>query len=333
LVTYSHIVTVTMRVDSWPAARVVALAALLVAGSLLAGCAAQATPATSNNVRHVVARRAIAEPEHVTVIPNLTYGVASGVALQLDICLPTSPAHGASTLRPAIVAIHGGSWMVGDKAEPQWRSVCEWLASSGYVVASVDYRLAPAYVYPDQLADVESAVEWLRDPAQAKRFGIDPTLVGAFGGSAGGDLAAMLGTVGQGSLDRGHRVAAVAELSGPADLTAKGAEGDILKPRVLSYLGCTSYVSCPQADAASPIDNVDASDSPFFICNSSDELVPVSQSASLADRLKAVHVPVTFVTVPGTLHSISMLTPLLRERIVDFYRLALVHHPRGTATS
>jgi acetyl esterase len=321
-----------MRVEFWPAARGVALAALLVGALLMTGCATRTTPAPAPTARHVVAKRAIAEPEHVSVLPDLTYGVASGAALRLDICLPTAAAHSAAALRPAIVAIHGGSWMVGDKAEPQWRSICEWLASSGYVVASIDYRLAPTYVYPDQLTDVESAVEWLRAPAQAKRFAIDPTLIGAFGGSAGGNLAAMLGTVGRGPLDRGHRVAAVAELSGPADLTEKGAEGDILKPRVLSYLGCTSYASCPQAAAASPIDNVDPTDSPFFVANSSDELIPLSQSASLVARLQAAHVQATLVTMPGTLHSISMLTPDLRARIVDFYRLMLVHSSPAAQT-
>jgi acetyl esterase/lipase len=297
---------------------------------LLVGCTAQ--PAKAVPVHHVVAKPALAQPQHVTLIANLAFGVASGAPLLLDVCMPTAPAHAASG-RPGIVVIHGGSWMVGDKAEPQWRSICEWLASSGYVVASVDYRLAPSYVYPDQLVDVERAVEWLRAPAQAKRFGVDPTLIGAFGGSAGGNLAALLGTTGSGSLDHGHRVAAVAELSGPADLTERASEAPILRPRVLSYLGCASYASCPQARTASPVDNVDSTDPPFFIGNSSNELVPLSQSISLVNRLKAAHVPVTLVTVPGTLHSISMLTPALRTEIVNFYGSTLAHPERGVATS
>ena len=322
-----------MRVVLLSAARVVALAALLVAGLVLAGCAAQPTPSVPQNVHHVVAKPALAAPVHISVVPDLSYGIASGVTLRLDICMPTAGAHTAASSRPAIVAIHGGSWMTGDKSEAAWRGICEWLASSGYVVASLDYRLAPTYHYPDEINDVESAVEWLRAPIQAKRFDIDPTLIGAFGGSAGGDLAALLGTAGRGPLDRGHRVAAVAELSGPADLTVNGAEAPLIKDHVLSYLGCTTFVSCPQAVRASPADNVDSSDPPFFIGHSADELIPLSQSLNFVARLKAAHVRVTFVTMPGTLHSIAMLTPALRTQIVDFFRSTLVHDAPTTTNS
>jgi acetyl esterase len=324
-----------MRVVSVSAARGVALAALLVVGFVLAGCAPQPPAATSavHSVRHVLAKRAVAAPVQVTVLPDIPYSTVGGMTERLDICMPTAAAATPLTFRPAIVAIHGGSWMEGDKAEPQWRRECLWLASAGYVVADVDYRLAPRYHFPDELTDVETAVQWMRAPAQTKRFGIDPTLIGAFGGSAGGNLVSMLGTVGRGALDRGHRVAAVVELSGPADLTARAPEADVLRPRVLSYLGCASYANCPQAVAASPIDNIDATDSPFLILQSTNELIPLGQSVSFANRLRAARVPVTLVTVPGTLHSIAMLTPTLRVRIIDFYRSVLVHHDPASATS
>ena len=322
-----------MRVELSSAARVVALAALLVAGSLVTGCAAQSAPTPVQKVQHIVAKRTVAQPVHVTVIPDLSYDVAAGVELRLDICMPTTSAHTTATSRPAIVSIHGGSWMAGDKSEAAWRGMCEWLASSGYVVASLDYRLAPTYVYPDQINDVERAVEWLRAPTQAKRFDLDPTLIGAFGGSAGGNLAALLGTAGTGALDRGHRVAAVVELSGPADLTVKGEEAPLIKDHVLSYLGCSSFASCPQAVTASPTDNVDSSDPPFFIGHSQNELIPLSQSLNFVQRLRAAHVAVTFVTMPGTLHSIAMLTPALRSRIVDFFHATLMHPAPAATTS
>lgn len=325
-----------MRVVSISAARGVALAALLVVGFVVAGCAPQPAPesaAPGHSVRHVLAKPAVATPVRVTVLPDIPYSTVGGETERLDICMPTPAAATPLSFRPAIVAIHGGSWMEGDKAEPQWRRECLWLASAGYVVADVDYRLAPRYHFPDELTDVETAVQWMRDPAQTKRFGIDPTLIGAFGGSAGGNLVSMLGTVGRGALDRGHRVAAVVELSGPADLTERAPEADILRPRVLSYLGCASYANCPQASAASPIDNVDSTDSPFLILHSTNELIPLAQSVSFANRLRAARVPVTLVTVPGTLHSIAMLTPELRVRIIDFYRSVLVHHEPAAATS
>jgi acetyl esterase/lipase len=316
-----------MRVATFAVARVAALASLLVAALAITGCTAEAAPP----VVHTAVARPVVDPERVQVIPDLTYEVADGVPVRLDICRPVVPSTVAITFRPAIVVIHGGSWMEGDKSEAAWRSVCDWLAAAGYVAASVDYRLAPKFVYPTEITDVQHAVEWLRAPAQVKRFGIDRTLIGAFGGSAGGNLAALLGTLGHGSLSAGSRVAAVAELSGPADLTASGAERAILQPRVLAYLGCRSLAACPQAAAASPIDNVDPSDPPFFIAHSTDELIPLSQSLNFVARLHAAHVPVTLQTEPGDLHSVSMLTDTLRARIVDFFHTELVH--RATTRS
>jgi acetyl esterase/lipase len=314
-----------MRVASFAFARVAALATVALAAIAVTGCTAQAAPQAA----HTAVARPVVDPERVQVIPDLVYGTADGVALKLDICKPVVQSKVALTFRPAILVIHGGSWMEGDKAEPQWRAVCEWLGAAGYVAAAVDYRLAPKYVYPAQITDVEDAVEWLRAPAQARRFGIDRTLIGAFGGSAGGNLAALLGTLGHGSLSTGARVAAVAELSGPANLTASGAEHAILQPRVLSYLGCKTLAACPQAAAASPIDNVDPTDPPFFIAHSTDELIPLSQSIDFVAKLRAAHIPVTFEEEPGSLHSISMLTDSLRAQIVDFFHTQLVHRVRA----
>jgi acetyl esterase/lipase len=322
-----------MRVVSLPSLRIVVIAATLVAAFLATGCTAQATSVVRHSLHHSIVRHTQTTAELVTVLPDLTYGVAAGVPLRLDICTPVTRAGIAIALRPAIIAIHGGSWMEGDKAEPQWRDICTWLASEGYVAATVDYRLAPKYRYPDELRDVEQAVEWMRAPAQVRRYGIDPALIGAFGGSAGGNLAALLGTIGTGALDTGHRVAAVTELSGPADLTVNGAEAPLIDERELSYLGCQSLRACPQDVPASPIDNVNSSDPPFLILHSQDELIPLSQSLRFAARLRAAGVHVTLDVVPGSLHSISMLTPSLRATIIDFFRSTLVHHAPASETS
>ena len=74
-------------------------------------------------------------------------------------------------------------------------------------------------VFPAAIEDVQAAVAWLRADEQIARFNIDPDRIGAFGGLAGGNLVALLGTLGSGDLTTASRVAAVAELSGPIDLT------------------------------------------------------------------------------------------------------------------
>lgn len=222
--------------------------------------------------------------------------------------------------RPAVLSIHGGSWARGDKGNSDWRNVCEWLASEGFVAYSVNYRLVPDVSFPAAIEDLGRAVEWMR--ANADRYGIDPDRIGAFGGSAGGNLAALLGARGSGSLTDGSRVAAVAELSGPVDLSydgivvAGGSSG--LEQIVLDYLDCASLLDCDAALDASAVRALDRTDPPVFIGSSTEEFIPLSQSSGFADDLSALGIVNRLVTVPGSLHSIGILDAAMRDEVSAF---------------
>jgi acetyl esterase len=304
------------------------LAALAIVATafVLVGCApAVVAKPIRTTVQHVAVIHEFPTFPGIRVRTNVEYAYASGHPLRLDVCLPKSAKGSRITPRPAILVIHGGSWTIGSKDNRAWRSTCEWLASSGFVAAAVDYRLAPAHIYPAAIDDIQHAVEWLRAPAQAKRFSIDPALIGVFGGSAGGNLAALVGTEGEGPLDVGHRVAAVAELSGPANLTASGPERLEFVPAEAKYLGCKRLTICPAARQASPLYHVDPTDPPFFVGNSTDELIPLAQSQSLVAKLKSVGDSATLAIVPGRQHSVDMLDAKLRDRILAFFHDKLVH--------
>ena len=142
----------------------------------------------------------------------------------------------------------------------------------------------------------------------------------AVDGAAGGNLAALIGVDGSGLLTTGSRVATVAELSGPSKLTAAGlglgTTRQAFQQVELDYLGCAGFGDCPQARAASPRYHVDESDPLFFIGQSLDERIPKPQSDALVAALRKVGVDTNYVTVKGDRHSIAMLTPELRSRIV-----------------
>ncbi len=276
----------------------------------------------------IVGIRTFTAPQ-LEVHADLEYGTrADGTLLTLDVCMP--PADVFAAERPAVVSIHGGSWARGDKANADWRNVCLWLASEGFVAASVNYRLVPEARFPAAIEDVALAVEWLRDPEQAERFGIDPARIAAFGGSAGGNLAALLALAGQGPLDEGSRVAAVAELSAPvglsgSELTADGASPWLLEV-VGEYLACAPAASideCPQAADASPATFADPSDPPVFIGHAEREVVPVAQSRRFAAQLTAAGVSTELAIVTGTEHSIGILDETLRARVAAFLRTHL----------
>ncbi|MEF3404783.1 alpha/beta hydrolase [Agromyces sp. CCNWLW203] len=273
----------------------------------------------------VVGIRTFTAPSRIAVEPDLEYGAREdGTLLTLDVCTPPGAELTDEPL-PAVVSVHGGSWARGDKANADWRNTCLWLASEGFVAASVNYRLVPDAVFPAAIDDVALAVEWLRDSEQAERFGIDPARIGAFGGSAGGSLAALLGTTGEGPLDTGSRVAAVAELSGPVGLgsaeLAADAASDWLRGIVGDYLDCVPGASdeqCPQAADASAGSHADPSDPPFFIGHAVAEAVPLGQSERLAATLAAAGVPTELAVVPGAGHSIGILDAEMRARVAAF---------------
>ena len=294
-----------------------ALAALLV----LAGCGPTGSDAGAIDPELDAVGTDLATDPDVTVLADLEYGAADGTPLLLDACLSPGFDAGAQKV-PGIVVVHGGSWREGSKDSVGWRAVCTWLAGAGYPAFSVQYRLAPADPFPAGFDDVSSAVEWLRAEEQVTRFGLDPERIGVFGGSAGGNLAALIGTNGSGALTDGSRVAAVAELSAPIDLTGVALTDDFA-PLQLEYLGCTSFADCPAAERASPNRHVDATDPPFLIVHSTREKIPLAQSERFVEDLRAAGIDVEFFVADGTLHSIALLDDDLKRRITAFYARTL----------
>ena len=92
---------------------------------------------------------------------------------------------------PVVVHIHGGALIMGTR---KWinRTLVEKLTSSGCVVVSVDYRLAPETKLPSIMEDVDDAFAWVRDKGP-RLFDVDPSRLAVTGSSAGGYLTLMTG--------------------------------------------------------------------------------------------------------------------------------------------
>ncbi|RUQ99091.1 alpha/beta hydrolase [Labedella endophytica] len=297
------------------AARAVRRAAGLAAAGLvllLAACAPE--PATGDGA---VSWSPIADHE-IEFIDDVDFGGPAGI--RLDVCRPAQAAPGA----PAILSVHGGGWRAGDKAQPQWREACAWLASEGFVVFQSNYRLAPDHPFPAGLDDLETALDWIRDDGQAATFGHDPSRVAAFGDSAGGNLVSLLGL--RGATASGT-LRGVVELSAPLDLTQDGAAlGDLddsFQRVQLDYLGCETYDDCPSARAASPMHAVEPGAPPFFIVHAEDDFIPVEQADAFVAALEEAAVDVVLERVEGDGHALDLLDGALRDRIVDWLRARL----------
>lgn len=91
---------------------------------------------------------------------------------------------------PGLVWIHGGAWLEGSKEEGS--ELLLPFARQGYLCASIEYPLSHEAIFPAQIEDCKCAVRFLR--AHAKEFHLNSDRIGVWGRSAGGHLAALLGT-------------------------------------------------------------------------------------------------------------------------------------------
>jgi acetyl esterase/lipase len=229
-----------------------------------------------------------------------------GPPMQFDHPNPSGPAV------PLAVYIHGGGWSAGDKLKDEYYNfVKPKLLAQGVAVASVDYRFAPRDRFPAQFVDVAYAVRYLR--SNAKKNHIDPDRIAAFGASAGGHLASLLGTVDRsagsevGALKSvSSKVKAVVDICGPADLTDP-ALPQVTDAGIQAAFGVPGGTpSDPTLTGASPIAHVSPGDAPFLIVHGTvDVVVPYDQSVRFANRLKQAGVPVELVTVTGGDHNLT----------------------------
>lgn len=232
-----------------------------------------------------------------TVEENVLYGSINGSELRLDVYGAAGP---RTETHPAVLLIHGGGWTSLDKST--MRRMGQFLARSGFVAFSIDYRLLQGTEnrWPAQLDDAQRAVRWVR--ANAPKYGVNSERVGAFGHSAGAQLAALLGM--EETRDNSDpalakyssRVQAVVDVSGPTDFTtAKDAAGLAF----LTNLMGTDYSSHPEVwRGASPIYQVSKGDAPFLIVHGTlDENVPIAQAQEFFHRLRSAGVPVSFIKV------------------------------------
>jgi len=233
---------------------------------------------------------------------GVVYGTVEDEPLLLDVFRPPARV----TARPAVVLVHGGGMWTGSRAD--MADPARQLAQAGYIAFAVDYRLVDIasgrHRWPAQLDDVQHAVRWVR--ANAAQYGVDPERVGAYGWSAGGQLASLLGT--RDTRDAGSplaaypsRVACVVDLAGDVDLAAYTSPPAL--DEVVALLGGTSAEVPERYRDTSPLSWIDARTAPFLVLHGAlDDVVPVAQSRRLVSALRATGVEVEYVELPDAGH-------------------------------
>jgi acetyl esterase/lipase/outer membrane protein assembly factor BamB len=219
------------------------------------------------------------------------------------------------------------------------------LAARGYAVASVNYRLSQHAVFPAQIEDAKAAVRWLR--SRAAEHGLDPERFAASGHSAGGHLAALLGTSGgvkdlegpggDGALS--SRIQCVADFFGPTDFlamnqqagTLSGLDHDAPGSPESQLIGGPIQENVEKAKRANPITYVSPDDPPFLILHGDrDRLVPVGQSRILHEALVKAGVDSTLHVVEGAGHG-DLRDPAIPAKLEAFFEKHLRGPPRSAS--
>lgn len=204
---------------------------------------------------------------------------------------------------PLVVWIHGGAFLFGDRRFlPETLppgSVFDALVEAGIAVATIDYRFSGEAVFPAQLDDVKAALAYLR--ASAGEFNLDADRIGMWGESAGGHLAALAGLT-------DGAIAAVVAWYPLTDLTDRS-DLSVLDPRdpetpMAKLIGGPPAESPELAAKAGPVHHVSASAPPFLIIHgTADDVLPLSQSEALHQRLSAAGASSTLLPVEGAGHT------------------------------
>ena len=239
------------------------------------------------------------------IIKNIEFAMIDEHPLALDLYLP----EGAKT-PPLVIWIHGGGWKGGSRENCKIR----WMTDHGFAIASISYRLTDQAIFPAQIHDCKAAVRWLR--ANRETYGYSTDKLAVAGSSAGGMLAALLGTSGGvlnlegkvgNNLDQSSRVQAVIDFYGATDFVLRSKtqpnRANELGSVVHRLLGGGADKKVALAKMASAAFHVSPDDPPMLVYHGEkDRTVLPDQSKRIHDVYSATGLPITLIIIENAGH-------------------------------
>jgi alpha-L-fucosidase 2 len=229
-------------------------------------------------------------------LDDIVYARPGGTDLLMDAALPES-----SLPTPAVIIVHGGGWVRGDK-RTDVRPLFKPLSDAGFAWFSISYRLATDVTqFGVAIDDVESAVRFVK--AHAAEYNVDPNRIALVGESAGGQLAAMAALRG----GEAASVKAVVAFYTPTDLVSLIRNSNLIPEQFRTRVIGTPWERLIMAGLSqlSPVDNVRRDMPPFLLIHgTSDPLVPYKQSVDMCDRMRQAGATCDLYPIDGAGHGI-----------------------------
>ena len=267
-------------------------------------------------------------PKGTILHGNIAYNNDTLANHLLDIYLPPN----TKGKVPLVIFIHGGGWLGNDKYADigyMKKTVAE-IVSSGFALASIDYRFATQAIFPAQIQDCNRAISFL--VGNADKYGLDKKRIAIMGFSAGGHLASLTGLSKNNNVEnffmpgtnKSFSFKAVIDFYGPAELILFPGANDPKSPESL-LIGATPVSRPDLAKAASPVTYVDKNDPPFLIIHGEkDDLVSNRHSQLLSSWLQVVGVENELVIVKDAPHFGEMYdVDEVRNKVMSFLKKQL----------
>jgi acetyl esterase/lipase len=281
---------------------------------------------------------------------TFTYKVVSDTEIQADVYRADD-----DLARPVLVWIHGGALMFGTRRTPPLR-LLDLCRIAGFVLVSIDYRLAPTVTLPAIIEDLEDAFAWIRHEGP-RLYGADPDKLAVAGASAGGYLTmasgirvkprptALVAYYGYGSLDSPWYTEPSEYYRTSVPIVT---EEEAYRPGGPLYLyfrqnglwtqvvtGFDPVTQRQELDPYTPVRNITPEYPPIMMLHGTlDNDVPYEESVAMAERLARHSVQHELILLPGGGHGLGGADPKLvtdaQNRALAFIHRHLTGEARAT---
>jgi len=250
---------------------------------------------------------------YVQLIPNIVYSAKGNGPLKLNLLVYRNPMdalfnrEGNKEVYPLIIYLQGCGWGWREQDIFAFIPQLSEFAKSGFVVASVQYRLSSEAIFPAQLEDVKDAIHFLK--TNASNYNIDPHKVGLWGDSSGAHLALLAGLEALGTEGNPCDVQAVVDWFGPTELLSMSKypsvfDHDSPHSPESKLVGGAIQENKSRARAASPIEYVRPGAPPILIMHGdADDVVPYEQSVEFFQALRQAGNHASMYRIKGAGHN------------------------------
>ncbi|MBP1164107.1 acetyl esterase/lipase [Chryseobacterium sp. PvR013] len=247
-------------------------------------------------------------PPNIKIDKDIEYKNINGSSLKADVYYPLDD----SKKHVGIAMVHGGGWISGSKDNEKYMAM--ELASKGFVVIAVGYRLADIAKYPAGIQDIETAIQWIRK--NHRKYSLNKDKMVVFGESAGAQMATLVGVKAK------NKIKSIINVDGIVSFIHPEAE----ESTYASYwLDGDRNTNLKNWTEASPLEYVDKNTPPTLFINSSQPRFHAGRD-DMMKKLKAYNIPTEFHEIKDSPHSFWSAEPWFTQTLnytVDFLNKVL----------